>query len=187
MCEIISNFKNIFTPSPVLGVRTDFFWCQLVNSGRICGRDMRRWGPRFQLLCGVRGLMPRQDRDWLHEQLRARPDQHRFAFSMILWCYNPKRVVWRLEDLLKHGSDSILELEWEGTDFLERRVLWLSTYFSKYCPFITGEWRKVKTVSDLCPIELPVFPIWAVAIWGFNQVSQVFLQRYSFLWHALGV
>lgn len=64
---------------------------------------------------------------------------------------------------------------------------WHIEAFSKYCPLVTGEWREGQKVSDLLPIELPDFYIWAVAISGFNQVSQVFLQRFSFLWHTLGV
>lgn len=42
MCEIISKFKNIFTPSSVLGVRTDF-WFHFMQTGQIYGRDKRIW------------------------------------------------------------------------------------------------------------------------------------------------
>lgn len=71
MCEIISNFKNIFTPSSELGVRTDF-WCQLTNSGQICVRDMRSWEwysyTWLQLLCGEGGLLLEQVQ-WTAESL----------------------------------------------------------------------------------------------------------------------
>lgn len=119
MCEIISNFKNIFTPSSVLGVRT-VSWCQLVNSGRVCGRDTRSWERWLQLLSCEGLCCSNRLVTWTAEGL----NQINMALRSpwLSGAVTPSRLfdVWETQSaLLKHGgSDYIFGSGWEWTVFL---------------------------------------------------------------------
>lgn len=120
MCEIISNFKNIFTPSPVLGVRTDFFdaclWTvdeSVVETRGGGGHDFNfsvMWGA-----CCPDMIETGYMNSWGPDQTNI--DLCSPWFSGVI---TPSRLfdVWKTQiTLLKHGSDSILGARMGGNRF----------------------------------------------------------------------